>query len=201
MFTFPALKQNTPAEVTLTIGDALRQVSSSDPFYIEITPLPACLPMFCYGNVDSWIARDGGRREEGWIVYEGWGGRYLKLIHHCLWRTRDGRLVDLTPSDEVRNLFLPDTLRNEGETIPPRYIALDHRSEVHKVIAFCEYLDRTRTEMFRRLIGGAKRRMRLDSSSETQLIRRPSAESNRGRNNPCPCRSGKKFKKCCLRKL
>ena len=124
------LHQETPAEITPEIRDALRRVSPSTPFYIDITPLPGCSSMFCYGNVDYRIRREGGCREEGWIIYEGWGGRSLKLIHHCLWRSPDGRLVDVTLSDEVRNLFLPDSVHNQGEGVPARYIALDQTLEV-----------------------------------------------------------------------
>ena len=74
MFQTLPLHQETPAEITPEIRDALNQISSFAPFFIDITPLPGCLARFCYQNVDTYIRRDGGRREEGWIVYEGWGG-------------------------------------------------------------------------------------------------------------------------------
>src|SRR4051812_35997448 len=194
MFTFKELQQDTPPEITPTIRDALRQVSPSTPFFIDITPLPDCVAMFCYGNVDSCVARGGGCREEGWIIYEGWGGRYLKLIHHCLWRTTDGRLVDVTPSDEVRNLFLPDTVRNNGEGVPARYIALDQSPKVAKTIAFCMDMDRQQTEMLRRLLGVGGRRVRFDRSSRIRPFVRAGGPKLVGRNDPCPCGSRKKFK-------
>jgi hypothetical protein len=167
---------------------------------IDITPLPGCVAMFCYGNVDACIGREGGCREEGWIIYEGWGGRYLKLIHHCLWRTSDGRLVDVTPSDEVRNLILPDTVRNNGDGVPARYIALDPSAEVAETIAFCEDMDRRVMEMFRRRLGVGERRVRFDRPSKTQPFVRAGGPGIVGRNHPCPCGSGKKFKKCCMPK-
>lgn len=200
MFTISELHQETPAEITPTIRDALRLVSPSTPFFIDITPLPDCVAMFCYGNVDSCIAREGGCREEGWIIYEGWGGRYLKLVHHCLWRTSDGRLVDVTPSDEVRNLILPDTVRNNGDGVPARYFALDQSAEVAETIAFCEDMDRQMMEMFRRRRGVGERRVRFDRPSKTQPFVRASGTGIVGRNQPCPCGSGKKFKKCCMPK-
>ncbi len=194
------LHQETPPEITPEIRDALRRVSPSTPFYIDFTPLPGCSSMFCYGNVDDCIRREGGCREEGWIVYEGWGGRYLKLIHHCLWRSPDGSLVDVTPSDEVHNLFLPDSVRNHGEGVPARYIALDLTREVAETIAFCKDEDRQCSEFIRRLEGEWKRTVGLGRSSKTQPIKRPDRSTIVGRNDPCPCGSGKKFKKCCLRK-
>jgi hypothetical protein len=202
MSTLNELHQETPAEITPTIRDALRHVSPSMSFFIDITPLPDCVRMFCYGNVDCCIEREGGCREEGWIVYEGWGGRYLKLIHHCLWRLPDGRLIDVTPSDERRNLFLPDSVRNHGDGVPARYIALDSTPEVAEIIAFCEDMDRQHKEWCRLVLGGkGKRKVRFGRSSKTQPIQRPDGSKSVGRNDLCPCRSGKKFKKCCLQKV
>jgi SEC-C motif len=200
MITVSPIHQETPAEITLMIRDALRQISTSTPFFIDITPLPDCDPMFCYQNVDECIRREGGTREEGWIVYKGWGGRYLKLIHHCLWRSPDGRLVDVTPSDEVHNLFLPDTVRNNGEGVPSRYFALYATPEVAETIAVCEDMDRQQMEMFRLLLGWEDNRsLRLGSASLTRQYQSPNQKRCAGRNDPCPCGSGKKFKRCCLR--
>ena len=133
-------------------------------------------------------------------MYEGWGGRDPKLIHHCLWRSPKGLLVDVTPSDEVRNLFVPDSIRNDGEGVPSRYIALDAAPEVAETIAFCDQMDRQHMELFRRLLGGeGNSSVRLISPSLTRQYQSPNQSRVAGRNDPCPCGSGKKFKRCCLR--
>ncbi len=76
----PRLLQNTPGELSLTIREALGHISRALPYFINTTPMPGCVPLSCYGNVDRYVSQQGGCREEGWIVYEGWDGRYLKLI-------------------------------------------------------------------------------------------------------------------------
>jgi hypothetical protein len=102
------LDQKTPEELPPALEEVLRQVSPHKPFFVDVTPIGDSAPMHCYGNVERLVMAQGGEAVSGWIVYEGGGGRYLKLVHHHLWRTSDGNLVDPTPSDEHRNLFLPD---------------------------------------------------------------------------------------------
>jgi hypothetical protein len=196
----PRFHQTTPAEITPVLAEALREISRSTPFLIEITPLRESIPMRCYHNVDSCIAREGGGREEGWIVYEGWGGRYLKLVHHCLWQTSDGRLLDITPSDEARNLFLPDTVRSNGDMVSPRYTILDPSPEVAETVAHCKQKDQQYIAMCHCLFGSKEQReVRFDTLLKPQPIKRADRSRVIGRNDHCPCGSGRKFKHCCLR--
>lgn len=119
--------QYTPDELTPTLRIALGKVSALDPFFVEITPLGDPIPMMCYRNVEQLVRDRGGEAVSGWIVYEGGGGRYLKLVHHHLWRTPEGDLVDPTPSDERRNLFLPDP--TPGRERSAVYVQLDDSAE------------------------------------------------------------------------
>ncbi len=196
----PRLLQNTPGELSLTIREALGHISRALPYFINTTPMPGCVPLSCYGNVDRYVSQQGGCREEGWIVYEGWDGRYLKLIHHCLWRCPDGVLMDITPSDEMRNLFLPDTVRNQGQWVPCRYIPIEKTPEVAEIIEFCRRMDNQQNEMLRR-IGDLMRRpnMRFRRTKSAPVINGLLRSKTVSRNDPCPCGSGRKFKKCCLR--
>ena len=63
--------------------------------------------------------------------------------------------------------------------------------------AEAEHLRRIRREFFvdsqRGRLAMANRLAELESQGET-LVRRKKL----GRNDPCPCNSGKKFKKCCM---
>jgi hypothetical protein len=101
------LKEYTPPEITAEISEALKRVAPNDtPFYLEVTPLPECQPLRCYGNVEQQVLAKGGRSIEGWMVFAGWEGRYLVLIHHAVWEQSDGILVDPTPrswaADRIR---------------------------------------------------------------------------------------------------
>ena len=109
------LKQTTSDEITPAIQEALRRVAPNNTlFYLDITPLPYCLELRCYANVNAYIARYGGERIEVWMIFDGWQGRYLILIHHAIWRKKDGSVADITPMpDEQRILFLPDAHRSQ----------------------------------------------------------------------------------------
>lgn len=141
--------------------------------------------MHCYGNVERLVKGQGGEAVSGWIVYEGGAGRYLKLVHHHLWRRAEGILLDPTPSDERRNLFLPDP--TPGRKQASHYIQLDDSAETAEGIEAMKRLDgdHLRTMgMFKDAIAGARR----------TPARKPAPT---GRNSPCPCNSGRKFKRCC----
>ena len=179
------IQQNTPGALTPKLKEALLQVSPQDPFFVEVTPLGDSVPLHCYGNVERLVTDQGGEAVSGWIVYEGGAGSYLKLVHHHLWRTAVGNLLDPTPSDERRNLFLPDPTPGRKQAI--HYIQLDDLPETAEGIEFMKRLDKDHFRMmgmFKAAIDGARR----SPARKTAPI---------GRNSPCPCNSGRKFKRCC----
>ncbi len=55
-------------------------------------------------------------------------------------------------------------------------------------------------EQIRTLAGSYRERQKPGGGALGVTIRNPSGTSTTGRNDPCPCGSGKKFKKCCLAK-
>lgn len=178
-------EQNTPGVLTLALEAVLRQVSPQPPLFVEVTPVGDSAPMHCYGNVERLVSVRGGEAVSGWIVYEGGAGRYLKLVHHHLWRTPDGTLVDPTPSDERRNLFLPDTTPYRKQA--SLYLQLDDSPETTEGIESMKQLDSEHLKLFERL------RSSLTSSRIVPVRRSVRV----GRNDRCPCNSGLKFKKCC----
>ncbi len=136
------IDQNTPDTLTDAIRLALTGVSTHEPIFLQVQPAPGMLHMRCYDNVATLVGRYGGRSATGWIVYEGGRGAYLKLVQHAVWGSPEGLLIDPTPSDEKRNLFLPDPDSSSGTGGESRYIALVPGAETQAVIAFCEQSDR-----------------------------------------------------------
>jgi hypothetical protein len=183
----PLLEQNTPGTLTPALEAVLRQVSPQPPLFVEVTPVGDSAPMHCYGNVERLVSGRGGEAVSGWIVYEGGSGRYLKLVHHHLWRTPDGTLVDPTPSDERRNLFLPDPTPDREQAA--HYIQMDDSAETAAGIEFMKRLDGDHL----RMMGMFKAAI---SDAQRTPARRPAPIR---RNSPCPCSSGRKFKRCCGR--
>ena len=175
---------NTPAELTPTIRATLRQLAPNhEPFYLDVTPLPECVQRRCYGNVDRQVIYHGGERIEGWVVYEGWQGKYLALNHHAIWKKPDGTYLDATPNgDDQRILFQPTGgCHWEGYSVPRKYIAIATDQDTIDLLGYhrkCEEFMLDREHGILETIGRPPRT---------------------GRNSPCLCGSGKKYKHCCGR--
>ncbi|QDV35651.1 SEC-C metal-binding domain-containing protein [Tautonia plasticadhaerens] len=116
----------------------------------------------------------------GWIIRElpGW---YLEAEFHGVWVSPAGQHVDLTSRQgDAALLFLPDPGRAyRGEGLPNRYLALSPSPEVQAVVRMEEMHARLRSE--------------AESLGRRERVQPGSA----GRNDPCPCGSGLKYKKCC----
>ena len=178
-------EQNTPRTLTPALEETLRRVSPHQPCFVEVTPTGDAVPGYCYGKVERLVERQGGEAVSGWIVYEGGQGRYLKLVHHHLWRTAEGSLIDPTPSDERRNLFLPDPTPERKQA--SHYIQLDDSAETAEGIGVMRQMDAQQIKMMR-LLRSSLAEARLTGARGPGRV---------GRNDPCPCNSGRKFKRCC----
>ena len=107
--------------------------------------------------------------------------------------------------DEVR----PGTfMRVFSETITRLKLPDAARADAPEVIAlFCEYLQESGRVADGEVWAGEMRmladsskiqiRNKADGGVKGVTIRKPANVSPLGRNDPCPCGSGKKYKKCC----
>ena len=94
-------------------------------------------------------------------------------------------------SETITRLTLPEAARHDA----PEVIAL-----------FFEYLQESGRVAdgevlaadVRSLAGVSKMRTKTDGGVKGATIRKPANVSPLGRNDPCPCGSGKKYKKCCM---
>ncbi len=113
------------------------------------------------------------------------------------------RKIDRNFPDEVRMGTFATVLNDE---MPRLKLPDDARPHVPEVVArFCEYLretgkvgdgDEWAAEI--RVIGQSfGQRLKPGGGVKEVTIRRSPESSPLGRNDPCPCGSGKKYKKCC----
>ena len=67
----------------------------------------------CHFNVWCQIREEGGKAQPGWMLAQDKRADFAEAIFHSVWRTRHGRLLDVTPrkDDEKRILFVPDNSR------------------------------------------------------------------------------------------
>jgi hypothetical protein len=101
-----------PAE----ISDKVRQFArekvgpTTEPQFVTITPEKGCAPADCFANVQKKVAKEGGRIQFGWALWE-WPGVYFEAEHHAVYvPPGSSSFLDITPSEFgiTRRLFVPD---------------------------------------------------------------------------------------------
>lgn len=178
------LPGQTPAEITPAILDFCRRLDPTRaPLHVAIRSADGAPADRPFAFLKSQVARLGGRVKHGWVIreYPGW---YLEAVFHGVWQAPGGELVDIAPMSEVGStiLFLPDSRRTyQGERIPDQFHALSQAPDVRAVVADAEL----------------HARLRAEAESLARRERVPAGAA--GRNDPCPCGSGLKYKKCCGR--
>jgi len=124
--------QNTPAAITPEVLKLCAELNSTvQPAYIKITPATGCMPNDCFDCVRQKVARDGGRIQFGWVIWE-WPRVFIEAEHHAVYEGPGTPLEDITPSafpDIQRRLFLPDdaavyNFEDEGVLKPNVRLAL-----------------------------------------------------------------------------
>lgn len=174
----------TPAEITPAIREFCRKLDPTrEPILVPVHPAGATVPERAFAFVKAYAAQHGGRVQHGWVIreYPGW---YLEATFHGAWVAPTGELLDIAPlpGSSEKVLFLPDSRRTyQGEGIPDRFQALSTSPDVLAVVADAELHARLRVE--------------AEALARRERVPRRAA----GRNDPCPCGSGLKYKKCCGR--
>lgn len=199
------LMGTTPPELTQLVRDFCATLSDAEPEYVPVKPEGKA--GYCYPNVKKKVETDGGDIVYGRMI---WLGKALiEAEWHAVW-LKDGRLVDVTAktASEDRILFVRTNEVWDGKSVFPniRHLLTDD-PQIRQVISMLESQDRNA----RRLDDG---RIWHNPTPDVQTLFGEAAavpipgrgsvglapvKYHAGRNDSCPCGSGKKFKKCCLR--
>lgn len=109
-------KETTPRAITPAIAHLARKLGACAPQYVPVQPSPDALLQKCYPNVGAYVRANGGEPVEGWLVWEETGQRWLLAIHHCVWRSPTGCLIDITPhaDGEPQIVFCPGGPKWDG---------------------------------------------------------------------------------------
>jgi hypothetical protein len=175
-----------PIEIHPEVLAFCRQLDPSQaPVWVPVRTAPGMVPGETFASLKGHVARHEGGIRFGWVIWEnpGW---FLEAEFHAVWVSPGGELLDLTPrpAGTTRLLFLPDSHRTfQGESIPNQFRALSPSPDVQAVVQSAEF------------------HARLRADAETQARRARVAPGSAGRNDPCPCGSGLKYKKCCGRNI
>lgn len=172
---------------------------------MTVRPEPRAKPGECFWNVKAKVEQDGGRIELGRIIWE-WPGILLNAEAHAVWVSEERELVDVTPKPdgETKILFVPDARvcfpRERGELACDNVRkALIDSPLVHRLISVCEDLTRLRGGRIVPRLSGAQEVAAQELAREHQELISRLTTRRAGRNDPCPCESGSKFKHCCGR--
>ena len=175
------MSQTTPASINEEVINFCKEIDfSRRPLFVEVIPVKGYMLGDCYGNVKNHIKQNGGNVQYGWIIWED-PNIYLEAEFHSVWVNDKGEYIEVTPKvdNEDRILFLPDSERKfTGELIDNIRKPLVDNDYTRKLVQSGKINFETKNRLYRESLGVKKKKI--------------------GRNEPCPCGSGKKYKKCCL---
>lgn len=99
-------------------------------YVVPIMPAPFALPRRCYTNVDLAVSRHGGKRLDGWAVWQ-YEDFFLEAEPHAVWLPDPKGPVCITPQEEVAAteiLFAParSATAAVGHIVPQRVVLRCH---------------------------------------------------------------------------
>ncbi|MEW5914065.1 MAG: SEC-C metal-binding domain-containing protein [Thermodesulfobacteriota bacterium] len=190
----------TPQKITNKIREFCRSISPhSIPIYVPVKAHRDSQFDECFSNVREYVVEKGGQLYFGYTIWE-WPNVLLEAEFHCVWKSDQEELIDITKKreNEKRILFLPDESKSFNFDEPAREPSV--RLPLVNDPFVEEFVDIANTiDSFSRKPGPVH--------VPEPLLRRQAFllltiwAQTTGRNDKCPCGSGAKFKKCCLRKL
>jgi hypothetical protein len=207
------LYETTPLAITAKITEFAQELAPGQKaVYVPVLPKPGAKTSECHLNVERFVKENGGSPVYGWTIWQS--PLCLNAEFHCNWRDESGRMIDITPKadGEKQIVFVPDPSRKwDGFGFASRYFALVDTHVVHEMLTVMREMGQigekyrpheffSQEDAHRMVALKAKREQLFLRAHGVQLVEPVLPSSGRvGRNDPCPCGSGKKFKKCCLR--
>lgn len=187
-------KEITPPDINHMVREFCGLINAqSTPEYVRVASTDRSHPNDCFPNVKRQVALHGGSAVNGWSIWL-WPNVMIEAECHCVWMSPENKMIDITPKSDLRILFLPDsTVNYTGKIIPNRRYPCTDSLLVAEFIKLANEKDRILSEP--------------PSAQESELLLEQILmrlhEINQilhkivSRNEPCPCRSGLKYKKCC----
>ena len=207
----------TPQRISPKIREmSLELTGDNSPTFVPVKALPGADALECFPVVENHVAQAGGTVCYGWRFWE-LPGIYVEAEFHAVWRTEDGSLLDITPNQvgSQQVLFVADPSRvYEGHQVKNIRRALADHPAILNFFAAAdaeyEFMNRgSRADQHGQIVlspAESREYMQIQTKKADAMSRmmRKGAEPVRspakvGRNEPCPCGSGRKFKKCCGR--
>jgi hypothetical protein len=203
------MKQTTPTSINEEVLEFCKEITSSnEPFFVDVIPYEEAEYQECFSNVENYIKKFGGKLQQGWTIWSI-PEKFIEAEFHAIWIDKNGKPLDISPKPygEERILFLKDDeKKSNGEPVGNiRKVLLD-TAEFRAMKIFGE----EQFKIFRKYWDGSKMAIpefeiitlrKLETEIFLSEIQKDkiSGKIKIGRNELCPCGSGKKYKKCCLK--
>jgi len=189
----------TPIRITDEILAFCSEIdSASRPIVVSLKPVNDVRFNYCLTDVPAYSEKMGGNVQFGWTIWEC-PNVFLEAEFHACWLSPEGDLIDITPKagNENKILFLPDSQRiYEHKAVANRRKALID-TEFTRLWLECENKkDELRAKHFK---NDEVDDIAANAEFENWLASKGPNKQKIGRNDPCPCGSGEKYRKCCLK--
>lgn len=220
--------QTTPQSIDATVLELCERANPvSTPVFVPVQTVAGAEHRDCYANVERMVKEAGGTIEYGWAVWLE-PGFLIEAEHHAVWVSPGGVRMDVSPrASETQILFLPGAPPYNNRPIPNIRLGLSAHPRMREYLAIHEQLDELQQrsvtpdghiiltpqiqdlqmragllQMEMGVVPSVEEMMlELSSLRAAEVPDEPPFENRRvGRNDPCPCGSGKKFKKCHMRR-
>ncbi len=199
--------QTTPTSINEDVLKFCKEIdSTTNPVFVDVIPDKDSKYQECFRNVEEHVKKFGGRIEYGWTIWEI-PHKFIEAEFHAV-INKKGKYIDITPKKdgEEKILFLKDSKRKfTGKLVDNiRKILLDNAETRTKVI-----MGKKRFEINEKYYDGFEIRIPIFEIKKLETLEKKiflfEIEKDKlegkikiGRNEPCPCGSGKKYKKCCI---
>ncbi len=183
----------TPRDITPEIQELCQTISEYEPVFVPVIADSKSLINECFYNVDAYIAEHGGQRVIGRSIWQR-ANVMIEAVAHAVWKSPDGELIDVTShGNEISAILFLATpkMTYEGNVIPSIRKTLTASLLVAEFIALYDERDKIASETPGNTYSLSTDMLRRMLEIEQIFNKRV------GRNDPCPCQSGIKYKKCC----
>ena len=191
------MNPTTPSTITQIIIDFCAEIdSTTKPVIVPVMPSKDARLNYCMTDVPAYVENNGGSVKYGWTIWE-LPDIFLEAEFHSVWLNPEGKLIDIIPKldNEKEILFLPDSSRvYENKLVENIRKPLVDNEYTHAWLMVEKKRYEIRKKHFKdgEVNGPAAE---AEMESWVQTIERQ--KQTIGRNDPCYCESGKKYKKCC----
>ena len=205
------IMQTTPTSINDDVLEFCKEIDpTTNPVFVEVVPTEDVLYNECYGNVEEQVKKNGGSIEYGWIIWEN-PKVYIEAEFHAVWINNAGEYIDISPKKdkEKRILFLKDSKRKfTGELIDNIRKPLVDNAQIRTMVL----VEKRKFEIRNKYHNGNPvikipefEIQDLNDFHKKTYLSEIKKDMQDGKikiskNKPCPCGSGKKYKKCCMSK-